>query len=386
MTTTRTVRRWCTLSTEITTSLTAARRVVVKIGSALLTDPADGLARAQIATLCEQIAALKDAGREVILVSSGAVAEGCARLGWVERPGTVHELQAAAAVGQMGLAQAYEAAFLEHGRASAMIMLTHDDLADRQRYLNARATLNQLLALGVVPVINENDTVATDEIRFGDNDSLAALVANLLQADLLVILTDVPGLMNKDPSAHADASLVPVAQAGDPALEALAGKAPGVLGRGGMITKLQAAKLAARSGAHTIIANGRKDAVLTELVAGTCHGTLLTAELNPMTARKRWIAGHLRAKGTLDAGAARARKEKGVSLLAVGLVSVSGLFGRGDVVRIRDADGRDVAQGLCNYGHADTLKLRGVRSEDFAQHIEFVGEPELVHRDNLVLL
>ncbi len=365
-----------------------ARRIVIKVGSALLTDPSAGLALNAIAQLCKEIAVAADDNREVILVSSGAVAEGCARLGWSQRPETVHELQAAAAVGQMGLAQAWESELSIHAYHTAMIMLTHDDLANRERYLNARATLNQLVALRVIPVINENDTVATDEIRFGDNDTLAALVANLLEADLLIILTDVDGLMDKDPRSHADAKRIPTAPAEDSRLDDMPSQAMGALGRGGMITKLRAARLAARSGAHTVIASGRTPEVISAVLQGQDTGTLLTAELTPMTARKRWIAGHLRAKGeiTVDAGAATAIKERGVSLLAVGVLDCSGRFERGDVVRIKDPNGIEIAQGLSNYSGAEVSRLQGVRSEEFGAHIEFVGEPELVHRDNLVVL
>jgi len=367
--------------------LTGVRRLVVKVGSALLTDRDVGLAVDKIEDYCAQLAAIRSRGIEVVLVSSGAVAAGCRKLGWRSRPDAVHELQAAAAVGQMGLVQAYESALSGHGCNTAMIVLTHDDLADRERYLNARATLGQLLTLGVVPVINENDTVATDEIRFGDNDTLAALVTNLLAADALIILTDVDGLMDKDPRTHADAQRIGAAVAADPALDGVATAGAGELGRGGMLTKLRAARLAARSGAHTVIASGHEPQVLARLLDGADLGTLLSAELNVMTARKRWIAGQLRAKGdvVLDAGAARAIKEQGVSLLAVGVTQVKGRFHRGEMVRLVDDQGRVVAQGLSNYSSDDMTKLVGVRSEAFAEHIDYVAEPELVHRDNLVV-
>ncbi len=369
-------------------ALKNVRRIVVKVGSALLTDPVAGLSRNKIADYSAQLSELMTRGYEVVLVSSGAVAEGCKRLGWRIRPETVHELQAAAAVGQMGLAQAYESELSAHDRGTAMIMLTHEDLADRERYLNARATLGQLLELGVVPVINENDTVATDEIRFGDNDTLAALVTNLLAADLLVILTDVDGLMDRDPRHQDGAERVTTAAAADTSLDQLASGGSGELGRGGMVTKLRAARLAARSGAHTVIASGLVTDSLLDAVDGADIGTLLVADMTPMTARKRWIAGQLRARGDLqlDAGAARAVKDRGVSLLAVGVQAVSGQFHRGDVVRILDPDGVVVAQGLSNYSSEDVARLKGVRSEDFAEHIAYVGEPELVHRDNLVLM
>jgi len=363
------------------------RRVVVKIGSALLTDHDVGLATDKIADYGLQIAALKSRGLELVLVSSGAVAAGCQRLGWSARPIAVHELQAAAAVGQMGLAQAYETALSARGCKTAMVMLTHDDLADRERYLNARATLQQLLALGVVPVINENDTVATDEIRFGDNDTLAALVTNLLGADALIILTDVDGLMDKDPREHDDAQRIAQAQAIEARLDRMAASSTGVLGRGGMLTKVGAGRLAARSGAHTVIACGNEPDVLARVLSGEDLGTLLTTQLTPMTARKRWIAGQLRAKGDIlvDAGAALAIQEKGVSLLAVGVTGVTGDFQRGEMVRLVDHQGEVVAQGLTNYSSSDVSKLAGVRSEAFADFIDYVGEPELVHRDNLVV-
>lgn len=369
-------------------SLTRVRKVVVKVGSALLSHPEHGLDRHKIDAYCEQIVQLKRQQIDVILVSSGAVAAGCHKLGWARRPEAVHQLQAAAAVGQMGLAQAYESALSEHGHATAMIMLTHDDLADRERYLNARATLSQLLQLNVVPVINENDTVATDEIRFGDNDTLAALVTNLVEADLLVILTDVEGLMNADPRVDAGAQRIAHSRAQAPALDALATAGAGAMGRGGMLTKLSAARLAARSGANTVIASGRQDNVLLQVLAGADVGTLLTADLTPMTARKRWLAGQLRAKGdlVLDAGAARAVTEQGVSLLAIGVVSVKGSFLRGDMVRMLDAGGRVIAQGLTNYSSDEVTRLAGTHSEQFGQRIDYVGEPELVHRDNLVVV
>ena len=368
--------------------LDQCKRVVVKVGSSLLTGPDNGLEVAKIDAYATQIAQLAAAGHQVTLVSSGAVAAGCLRLGWNQRPQQVHLLQAAAAVGQMGLVQSYESTLRNYGCGTAMIMLTHDDLADRERYLNARATLNELLSLGIVPVINENDTVATDEIRFGDNDTLAALVTNLIEADLLIILTDVEGLMDADPRANPQAQRVTVAGSMDPALAALAGDSIGALGRGGMVTKLRAARLAARSGAHSIIASGDVENILTRLLAQEDMGTLLVAGMTPMTARKRWIAGQLRAKGDLviDAGAAAALRQQGVSLLAVGVVEVRGEFVRGDVVRCVTAQGETIAQGLVNYSSIETGLLRGLSSEAFAAAISYVAEPELMHRDNLVLL
>ena len=365
-------------------ALTEAKRIVVKVGSSLLTSLETGLEHAKIQGYCADIAKLTKAGKEVILVSSGSIAEGCMRLGWSSRPQEVHRLQAAAAVGQIGLMQAYEQALKALDCGSAMIMLTHEDLADRQRYLNARATLKTLTDMAVVPIINENDTVATDEIRFGDNDTLAALVANLVEADLLVILTDVDGLLSADPRVDRNAQRVPSAAATDPSLSELAGEGAGVLGRGGMVTKLRAARLAARSGAHTVIAPGREAHVLARTVQGHDVGTLLFAEMTPMAARKRWIAGHLRAKGdiVIDAGAVRAIEQRGVSLLAAGVIGSRGDFSRGDVVRCVDQSGRVIAQGLSNYANAEVDAIKGLTSDRYANAIGYASEAEVVHRDN----
>ncbi len=364
-----------------------ARTVVVKVGSSLLTDPDSGLARPLIADLCEQVSGVLDAGRQVLLVSSGAVAEGLARLGLAARPAAVHELQAAAAVGQMGLVQAYEQAFSAHGRHTAVVLLTHDDLADRQRYLNARTALKTLLDYGVIPIINENDSVATDEIRFGDNDTLAALVTNLLQADTLVLLTDIDGLYEHDPRQGSGAERLTWAAASDKRLDAFA-SGSGELGRGGMITKLQAARLAARSGASTVIASGREPGALRAILQGEAVGTVLSADLSPLDARKRWIAGQLKAKGELrlDAGAVNALTARGVSLLPVGVTGVSGRFSRGELVRCLDGDGRLVAQGLSNYSSDETLKVLGADSREIAARLGYSLEAELIHRDNLVIL
>ena len=365
-----------------------AQTVVVKIGSALLTDRTSGLSRTRINEWCKQISGLMSEGRHLLLVSSGAVAEGVQRLGLSQRPVTVHGLQAAAAVGQMGLVQAYERAFSAHGRHTAMVLLTHDDLSDRQRYLNARATLAELLKLGVIPVINENDTVATDEIRFGDNDTLAALVANLLQADALVILTDTDGLHDQDPRLNPQAPIVTWADASDARLDAMVGEGAGELGRGGMVTKLKAARIAARSGAHTVIAGGRQADVLTRVLRGDGVGTLLSASVLPLDARKRWIAGHLKPRGdlVLDEGAVQAVLTRGVSLLPVGVVEVRGQFSRGDVVRCVAGDGRLIAQGLANYSSAEIAKLAGASTSEISARLGFSLEPELVHRDNLVVM
>ena len=368
------------------TDLIKIRRCVVKIGSALLTANGQGLDRDAIAGWVAQIAALRAKGIEVVLVSSGAVAEGMMRLGWTERPVALFEQQAAAAVGQMGLVQAYESCFQQHDIHTAQVLLTHDDLSDRQRYLNARSTLRSLLGLGVVPVVNENDTVVIDEIRFGDNDTLAALVANLLEADCLIILTDQAGLFDKDPRNHKDAKLIDTASANDSSLEDLVGKA-GALGRGGMLTKLRAARLAARSGAATVIAYGHEPDVLASVLAGKAVGTLLSTEKEPLAARKQWLAGHLQLCGqlVLDDGAVKMLLESGCSLLSVGVTAVSGEFARGDVVACVDKKGIEVARGLVNYSAAEAEKIKGLPSAEMEEVLGYVDESELIHRDNLVL-
>lgn len=368
--------------------LTAARRWVIKIGSALLTNDGRGLARDAIAGWVGQIAALQDRGYEIVLVSSGAIAEGMARLNWPQRPRELHELQAAAAVGQMGLIEAYESCFQRYGRHTAQILLDHDDLSNRQRYLNARRTLTTLIKLGVVPVVNENDTVVTDEIRFGDNDTLGALVANLIEAPLLVLLTDRDGLYSADPRAHPDATLIHRARALDLGLDAIAGGSASHLSRGGMITKLRAARLAARSGAHTLIAGGRIDQVLTRLADGELLGTLLVADCEPLVARKQWLVGQLQAKGTvtLDAGAVRVLCESGRSLLPVGVLGCDGDYARGDLVRCLAEDGREIARGLINYGSDETRRIAGLASDRIRETLGYGGDAELIHRDNLVLV
>lgn len=368
--------------------VTGARRWVVKIGSALLTADGRGLDRASMGVWVEQMVALREAGIELVLVSSGAVAAGMSRLGWSSRPKAMHELQAAAAVGQMGLVQAWESSFGEHGRHTAQVLLTHDDLSDRKRYLNARSTLRTLVELGAIPVINENDTVVTDEIRFGDNDTLAALVANLVEADLLVILTDRDGMFDADPRHNPDAQLIFEARADDPALDAVAGGTGGALGRGGMQTKLRAARLAARSGAHTVIVGGRIERVLDRLRQGERLGTLLAPERGLLAARKQWLAGHLQTRGTLvlDAGAVKALVEDRKSLLPVGVKDVQGAFRRGEMVVCLAEDGGEVARGLANYSAAEAQKIVGQPSDAIERLLGYVGEPELVHRDNLVLV
>ncbi len=364
-----------------------ARRIVVKVGSSLVTNRGQGLDRAALARWAMQIASLRAAGREIVLVSSGAIAEGMQRLGWARRPHALHELQAAAAVGQMGLAQVYESCFREHGLLTSQILLTHEDLADRRRYLNARTTLVTLLALNVIPIINENDTVTTEEIKLGDNDTLASLVTNLIEADALVILTDQPGIFTGDPRRDPSATLLARARAGDPALEAIAGGSGSEIGKGGMLTKVLAAKRAARSGAFTIVASGEEPQVLLRLAAGESVGTLLVADAAPMAARKQWLADQLQVRGeiTLDAGAARALVVEGKSLLPIGATSVSGDFDRGELVRCLGPDGREVARGLANYPAAEAARIVGAQSRDIESRLGYVVEPELIHRDNMVI-
>ncbi len=368
-------------------SVAGARRVVVKVGSSLVTDDGRGLDAEALARIASQIAGLVRAGQQVVLVSSGAIAAGMQRLGWSRRPRQIHELQAAAAVGQMGLAQAYETEFRAQGLRSAQVLLTHADLADRERYLNARSTLFTLLGLGVVPVINENDTVVTDEIKFGDNDTLGALVANLVEADVLVILTDQRGLFSADPRIDPAATLIAQAQAGDPALERIAGGAGSAIARGGMITKVLAAKRAARSGAHTVIASGREPDVLLRLARGEPVGTHLRASTSTLNARKQWLADHLQLKGRLviDEGAVAALLQGGRSLLPIGVTEVHGDFQRGDVVACVDAAGREVARGLVNYASDEARRIARRATAEIESILGFIEEPELIHRDNLVL-
>jgi len=368
-------------------ALRVARRIVVKVGSSLVTNEGRGLDAEAISQWGRQIAALRALGKEVVMVSSGAVAEGTKRLGWARRPSEMHELQAAAAVGQMGLAQVYESCFREHGLGTAQVLLTHDDLADRKRYLNARSTLLTLLRLGIVPIINENDTVVTDEIKFGDNDTLGALVANLIEADCLVILTDQQGLFTADPRRDPSARLLSRVAAGDAALEAMAGGAGSSIGKGGMITKVLAARRAATSGAHTVIASGREPDVLARLAAGEAIGTQFVAQTGRLAARKKWLADHLQLRGSLrlDAGAAKALQRDGKSLLPIGVVEVTGDFERGEAVACVDPDGREIARGLINYSSSDARRIMRKPSAEIEAVLGFVEEPELIHRDNLVL-
>ncbi|WP_353193117.1 glutamate 5-kinase [Pandoraea pnomenusa] len=369
-----------------------AKRLVVKVGSSLVTNDGRGLDDVAIARWAQQIAALRHGGdgrapKQVVLVSSGAIAEGMQRLGWARRPKAIDELQAAAAVGQMGLAQVYETRFAEHGVRTAQILLTHADLADRERYLNARTTLLTLLRLGVVPIINENDTVVTDEIKFGDNDTLGALVTNLIDGDALVILTDQSGLYTADPRKQPDAEFVHEAEAGDERLEAMAGGAGTSIGRGGMLTKILAAKRAATSGAHTVIASGREADVLVRLAGGEAIGTQLVARTAVLTARKQWMADHLQVRGrvVIDAGACKKLVEEGKSLLPIGVIDVEGTFARGEVIACMDEAGHEVARGLSNYSASETRLIRRHPSSDIEQVLGFANEPELIHRDNLIL-
>lgn len=378
--------------TDATRVLSQARRIVVKVGSSLVTNEGRGLDEGAIGHWCGQLSALVKGGtgmaqREMLMVSSGAVAEGMKRLGWVNRPRELHELQAAAAVGQMGLAQMYETKLRENGLRSAQVLLTHADLADRERYLNARSTLQALLRLGVIPVINENDTVVNDEIKFGDNDTLGALVANLVEADLLIILTDQRGLFTADPRRDTSARLVDMAQAGDPHLEEMAGGAGSGIGKGGMITKILAAKRAASSGASTVIAWGREPEALIRLSKGERIGTLLVAQTAKLQARKQWMADHLQLRGhvVVDDGAVAKLRDGGKSLLPIGVTDVVGDFERGDVIEIRDAHGRELARGLANYGSVEARIICRKPSTEFERLLGYPGEPEMVHRDNMVL-
>ena len=367
--------------------IAAARRWVVKVGSALLTDDGRGLDAGVIATLVEQLVKLRGRGCEVVLVSSGAVAAGLVRLGWLSRPHLLHELQAAAAVGQSVLVQHYENAFKRYNIATAQILLVHDDITARDRYLNARGTLNTLLDLGVVPVVNENDTVVTEEIRFGDNDTLAALVANLIDADALLLLTDQRGLYRQDPRLDPNAELVESSDVHDPRLDSMAGEG-GSLGRGGMVTKLRAARLAARSGTETIIASGREENIVASATGGDNVGTWLRTGKQPQNARKQWLAGMVQIQGSveLDDGAVRVLRESGRSLLAVGVRAVVGRFARGDMVSCHDGAGREVARGLVNYSADETRLILGRPSREIEAILGYQRDEELIHRDNLILV
>jgi glutamate 5-kinase len=365
-----------------------AKRVVVKIGSSLLTDGGLGLNKIAIVAWVEQMAGVSLQGKDVLLVSSGSVAEGMSRLGLKQRPETLHELQAAASVGQMGLVRTFEDGFQSHGLHSAQVLLTHDDLSNRQRYLNARSTLLTLLDYGVIPVINENDAVATEEIRFGDNDTLAALVANLVEAELLIILTDQAGLLDSDPGINPDAKLISMAGVKDALLDEVAGESRSGLGRGGMFTKVRAARLAARSGTATVIVSGVEVDVITRVMSGEEIGTYLVPDIAPLAARKQWLAGQLQIKGSLvlDGGAVGSLRYAGKSLLAVGVKSVAGEFQRGDLVSCLSESGDEVARGLVNYGAGDSRKISGKGSAEFQALLGYADDTELIHRDNLVVI
>ena len=375
------------MNLENTTILQDARRIVVKVGSSLVTNEGRGLDEQAIGEWCRQLSALVREGRELIMVSSGAIAEGMKRLGWQQRPHALNELQAAAAVGQMGLAQMYETQLRLNGLGSAQVLLTHADLADRERYLNARSTLLTLLSHGVLPVINENDTVVNDEIKFGDNDTLGALVANLVEADALIILTDQKGLYSADPRVDPAATFVHTARAGDAQLEAMAGGAGSSIGKGGMITKILAAKRAAGSGASTVIAWGRERDVLLRLAKGEAIGTLLVAPTQKQQARKQWMADHLQLRGsvTVDKGAVDKVRKEGKSLLPIGMTAVEGEFSRGEVIAILDPQGVEIARGLSNYASAEARLICRKPSGEIEASLGYIAEPEMVHRDNLVL-
>ncbi len=376
-----------TISADASITLSKARRIVVKVGSSLVTNEGRGLHEEAIAQWCEQLAALVKDGREVVMVSSGAIAEGMKRLKWSTRPKDISQLQAAAAVGQMGLVQMYETKLRDQGLTSAQVLLTHEDLAHRERYLNARSTLLTLLSHKVIPVINENDTVVNDEIKFGDNDTLGALVANLVDADLYVILTDQKGLFTADPRKDPEAEFVHTAKAGDPDLEKMAGGAGSSIGKGGMLTKILAAKRAAGSGASTVIAWGREPNALIRLSQGELIGTLLVAQTAKLQARKQWMADHLQLSGsvTVDAGAAQKLQGGKVSLLAVGMTAVQGDFSRGAVIAIVDAAGVEIARGLANYAAFEARLICRKASSEFEALLGYTAEAEMVHKDNLVL-
>ena len=365
-----------------------AKRIVIKVGSALLTNDGAGIDAQAIDKWVDQIAYLLDQKKQIVIVSSGAIAEGLVRLGMTSRPQSIHMLQSAAAVGQMGLIQTYESSFKRYSRQTAQILLDHDDMANRERYLNARGVVQSLIELGVVPIVNENDTVVTDEIRFGDNDRLAALVANLIDADALIILTDKDGLYDANPDTHADAQLIPQALASDTSLDAIAGGSGGILGRGGMKTKLQAARLAARSGCHTLIAGGRNADIVLRIAAGESVGTLLLADKAPLAARKQWLVGQLQVRGTLvlDEGASKVLRQQGRSLLAVGVTAVKGSFTRGELVSCIDNQGNEVCRGLVNYSSEEAQLIKGKSTEQFVDILGYLEDEELIHRDNLVVV
>jgi glutamate 5-kinase len=364
---------------------TAARRIVVKVGSSLLVE-SETLRRDWLKSLCRDIATLRSEGKEVLLVSSGAIALGRRVLKLHAGALKLEESQAAAAAGQVRLAEAWADGFAAEGAAAAQILLTLSDTEERSRYLNARATLRTLLSLGAVPVINENDTVATAEIRFGDNDRLAARVASMMEADLLVLLSDVDGLYSSDPARDPGARHFAEIPRITPDIEAMAGGSSSGLGRGGMTSKLMAAKIATAAGGDVVIAKGKIDHPLNAIRQGARHSRFLSHG-TPASARKRWIAGGLKIEGalTIDAGAAKALSE-GKSLLPAGVCAIDGKFERGDAVSVRDADGRELARGLCAYSGEDARKIAGRRSGEIETILGYRGRDEMIHRDDLVLM
>ena len=367
---------------------TVNQRWVIKIGSSLVTNDGQGLNQTAIHDWMQEFAELRKRGYELILVSSGAVAEGMSRLGWTQRPHALHELQAAAAVGQMGLVQAYEKNLQAYGLHSAQVLLTHEDLRNRKRYINARSTLQTLLELDVIPVVNENDTVATEEIKFGDNDNLAALVANLIGADVLIILTDQDGIYDKNPSANTDVTLISSCNANDKILDEAAGPSHHSIGSGGMVTKISAARRAERSGTKTIVTSGKKSHALLAIANNDYVGTTINPTIEPLTARKQWIANQLQIVGSvrLDAGATKVVQSGGASLLPVGVCAVNGEFNRGDLVACIDQNGNEIARGLVNYNSQETRLLLGKSSNEIEEILGYIDEPELIHRDNLAIL
>ena len=368
-------------------TIKSTKRWVIKIGSALITDNGCGLKHDNLDNWVNQISALRERGIDIVIVSSGAVAEGLTRLNWKNRPNIIHKLQAAAAVGQMGLIQAYETCFQKYNKQTAQVLLTHDDISNRTRYLNARTSLNTLLQLGVVPIVNENDTVAPDEIRFGDNDTLAGLVANLIDAELLVLLTDQNGLYTSDPRKDSSAELIEQAKADDESLEKYAGDSSNY-GRGGMLTKLKAASIASKSNTQTIIASGNESSILLKIANSEKVGTLLTTSEDTLQAKKQWLANQAYLKGsvTIDSGAVTAIIKSGKSLLPIGVKSITGEFKRGEIISCIDLDGKEIARGLSNYDSIQATSIMGKSSEEIGELLDCKDEDELIHRDNMILI
>lgn len=368
--------------------LKKARRVVVKIGSQILSSR-DGIEDARLKSLVRQLAKLQDGKREVVVVSSGAVAAGMARLGWRERPKTIPEKQALAAVGQIKLMALYERAFSKFGKSVAQVLLTADDLANRQRYINAKHTFQMLLGSSIIPIVNENDTVAVEEMKFGDNDHLSALVATLLEADLLVILSDVDGVYDKDPRRHEDAELLPLIGEARGLRQAIGGASVSSVGTGGIATKLAAAEEAAAAGIPTIIASGLRGGVLEKVFNPKEQiGTLILPEAKHLPSKKHWIVYNLKPVGEIvvDDGAYRAVVDKGTSLLPAGIKKVTGPFGVGDCVRCVDGQGKEFARGLVNYGEAELNRIKGLHTSKIEKTLGYKSQEEVIHRDDLVIL